>query len=75
WRAKFDKLAPDCIQQLTTEDGEKVDVWEAMCAYGKTSTFVYSNNMNSTKYCEVLKNLLNSINETITKRKEIHIPM
>ncbi|CAF3367541.1 unnamed protein product [Rotaria sp. Silwood2] len=58
WRAKSEKLAPDCIHQLTTGDGAKVGIWGAMCGYGKTSAFVYSDNIDSTKYCEILKNYL-----------------
>ncbi|CAF3456439.1 unnamed protein product [Rotaria sp. Silwood2] len=72
-RAKSEKLAPDCVQQLTTGDGGKVGIWGAMCEYGKTSAFVYSDNMDSTKYCEVLKNyLIPSIKRLPKEKKYIY---
>ncbi|CAF4338913.1 unnamed protein product [Rotaria sp. Silwood2] len=58
WRSKTEKLTPDCIQQITTGCGGKVGIWGAICRYGTTSALLYSDNMNSIKYCEVLKNQL-----------------
>jgi hypothetical protein len=43
---------------MTTGDGGKVGTWGAVCGYGTTLAVVYLDNMNSTKYCEVLKNQL-----------------
>ncbi|CAF1467556.1 unnamed protein product [Adineta steineri] len=58
WRTNAEKLTPDCIQQMTTGDGGKVGVWGGIFGYGKTTALFYSDNMNSIKYCEVLKNKL-----------------
>ncbi|CAF1529926.1 unnamed protein product [Adineta steineri] len=58
WRTDAEKLNSDCIQQMTTGDGGKVGMWGGISGYGKTTALFYSDNMNSTKYCEVLKNKL-----------------
>jgi transposase len=58
WWTKAEELDPDCLQQISTGNGGKVGVWGAICGYGTTSALLYSDNMNSTKYCEVLNNQL-----------------
>ncbi|CAF1495238.1 unnamed protein product [Adineta ricciae] len=58
WRTDAEKLNYDCIQQMNTGNGGKVGIWGGICGYGTTTALFYSDNMNSTKYCEVLKNQL-----------------
>ena len=69
WRTKDEKLASDCIQEISTGD-VKIGVWGAICGYDKTSLLTYSDNMNSTKYSEVLKNQLISSVKRLPKGKK-----
>ncbi|CAF1571247.1 unnamed protein product, partial [Rotaria sordida] len=45
----------------------------AICGYSKTSLLAYSDNMDSTKYCEVLKNQLIPLIKRLSKEKNTHI--
>ena len=69
WRTKDEKLASDFIQKISTGD-VKIGVWGAICGYDKTSLLTYSDNMNSTKYSEVLKNQLISLVKRLPKGKK-----
>ncbi|CAF4242435.1 unnamed protein product [Rotaria sordida] len=69
WRTKGEKLSFDCIQTVNTGDA-KIGVWGAICGYGKASLLTYSDNMDSTKYCEVLQNQLLPLIKRLPKGKK-----
>lgn len=69
WRTKDEKFAPDCIQHISTGDG-KTGVWGGICGGGATALLLYSDNMDSNKYCEVLRNQLVPLMKQLPKRQQ-----
>ena len=51
WRTYDERLLPDCIQQMNTEDGGKADI----SADGTTAARIFEGTMNETLYCDVLQ--------------------
>ena len=73
WRLEKEKLLPGCLEQANTGDGGKFGIGGAISAWGTVPARIYSINMNSDMYIDVLQNELNGyINKNKNKNEIIY---
>ena len=67
WRTDEERLHPDCIQQMNTDDGGKLPIWD----YGRTLSRIFDENMNGMTYCEVLRHELVQSMSMVPNKSEL----
>lgn len=68
-----EKLLPECLEQTNTGDGGKLGIWGAISIWDTVPARIYSINMNSDMYIDVLRNESNGyINKNKNKNEIIY---
>ncbi|CAF1597481.1 unnamed protein product [Adineta ricciae] len=70
-RLDKEKLLPECLEQTNTGDGGKVGIWGGISGNGITVAKIYTENMNSNLYCDVLQHELKQSIQKIRKKNKI----
>ena len=63
-----EKLLLEYLQPTNTGDGGKVGIWAGISGFGTRTTKIYTENMDSKFYCDVVQHQLKSLIVQMTKK-------